>query len=110
MDAGNNLREELQDAGVMANLAIASICRRRDKAAEQKGLKVAYILNSLKRPEEIDCLRDVYGPSVFIISAYSPRESRVGRLAMRLAEQQHENQSTQYRGKAEELISRDEKE
>jgi hypothetical protein len=32
MDAGNKLREKLQDAGVLANLAIASIRRRRDKA------------------------------------------------------------------------------
>jgi len=110
MDAGNKLREDLQDASAMAKLAIASIRRRRDKAAEEKCLKVAYILNSLKRPEEIDHLRSVYGPSVFIISAYSPRESRVGRLAMRLAEQQHENSSAKYRGPAEELISRDEKE
>jgi hypothetical protein len=54
MDAGNNLREKLQDAGVLANLAIASIRRRRDKAGSDEGRKVAYILNSLKRPEEID--------------------------------------------------------
>jgi deoxycytidylate deaminase len=64
----------------------------------------------LKRPEEIDCLREIYGPSVFIISAYSPRAARVNRLASQLAERQHENQSTAYRGKAEELITRDENE
>jgi deoxycytidylate deaminase len=110
MDAGNKLREKLQDAGVLANLAIASIRRRRDKAGPEDGRKVAYILNSLKRPEEIDSLRRIYGPSVFIISAYSPRAARVNRVATLLAERQHENQSTAYRGKAEELITRDENE
>jgi len=110
MDAGNNLRAKLQDAGVLANLAIASIRRRRDKAGPEEERKVAYLLNSLKRPEEIDCLRRIYGPSVFIISAYSPRAARVNRLATLLAERQHENQSTAYRGKAEVLITRDENE
>ncbi len=110
MDAGNNLRAKLEDGGVLAKLAIASIRRRRDKAVSEEGLKVAYILNSLKRPEEIDCLREIYGPSVFIISAYSPRSARVDKLASRLAERQHENQSTAYRGQAEELITRDENE
>jgi deoxycytidylate deaminase len=110
MDAGNRLREKLQDGSVLARLAIASIRRRRDKAGPEDGRKVAYILNSLKRPEEIDCLREIYGPSVFIISAYSPRTARVNRLASQLAERQHDNQSTAYRGKAEELITRDENE
>jgi deoxycytidylate deaminase len=110
MNAGNNLRKRLNDAGAMANLAIASIRRRRDKACGEDPIKVAYILNSLKREEEIDRLREVYGPAVFIIAAYSPRESRVGRLAMKLAEQQHDNQSQRYRANAERLIARDENE
>jgi deoxycytidylate deaminase len=110
MDAGNRLRERLQDGSVLARLAIASIRRRRDKAGSEDRRKVAYILNSLKRPEEIDCLREIYGPSVFIVSAYSPRAARVNRLASLLAERQHDNQSTAYRGKAEELITRDENE
>jgi len=110
MDAGNNLRDKLQDAGVLAKLAIASIRRRRDKAGKEEGRRVAYILNSLKRSEEINCLRGIYGPSVFIVSAYSPRASRVNRLATLLAERQHDNQSSAYRGRAEELITRDENE
>lgn len=110
MDAGNNLRKTLCDGSVLAKLAIASIRRRRDKAGPEEGRRVAYIFNSLKRPEEIDCLRKIYGPSVFIISAYSPRAARVSRLATLLAERQHENQSTEFRAKAEQLITRDENE
>jgi deoxycytidylate deaminase len=110
MDAGNRLRETLKDPGVLSRLAIASIRRRRDKAGREEGRKVAYILDSLKRAEEIDCLRSIYGTSVFIISAYSPRASRVSRLATMLAERQHDNQSVAYRGKAEQLIGRDESE
>src|ERR1700690_2534539 len=40
MDAGNKLRDKLQDAGVLANLAIASIRRRRDKAGPEEERKV----------------------------------------------------------------------
>lgn len=110
MDAGNRLREELEDCAAMANLAIASMRRRRDKAGKDAPPRVAYILNSLKRQEEISQLRKVYGASVFIVAAYSPRESRVTRLAKRLAEQQHDNQSVTHRPKAETLILRDENE
>ncbi len=110
MDAGNKLRETLGDAGVLAKLAIASIRGRGDKAGKDERRKVAYIFNSLKRPEEIDCLRGIYGPSVFIVSAYSTRASRVDRLATLLAERQHDNKSSAYRGRAEVLITRDENE
>lgn len=74
MDAGNDLREKLQRNDAVAALAIANISDLR-KEEEAKGLRMkrAYILHSLKRPEEIKLLREVYGSTFFVISAYAPR-------------------------------------
>jgi deoxycytidylate deaminase len=112
MDAGNNLREKLQRNDAVAALAIANISdlRKEQVTAKSFRLKRAYILHSLKRPEEIKLLREVYGSTFFVISAYAPRSSRVDRLASQLAERQHKNQSNAMRSLAEKLILRDESE
>jgi deoxycytidylate deaminase len=112
MDAGNNLREKLHRNDAVAALAIANISdlRKEQAAAKSFPLKRAYILHSLKRPEEIKLLREVYGSTCFVISAYAPRSSRVDRLASQLAERQHKNQSNAMRSLAEKLILRDESE
>jgi deoxycytidylate deaminase len=112
MDGGNKLRQDMNRADAMAALAMSSIRRRRKKneAATEKVEKRAYILTSLKRSEEVDLLRSVYGASVSIVSGYSPRSFRVGRLASQLAEKEHHNQIAAHRGRAEELILRDESE
>jgi deoxycytidylate deaminase len=110
MDGGNKLRKDMKRADAMAALAMSSIRRRRAKnaAAKEPVQKRAYILTSLKRPEEVELLRSVYGASVSIIAAYSPRSARVDRLASQLAERQHHNQISQHRAEAEVLILRDE--
>jgi len=63
----------------MAALAIASIRRRREKnqEAEKKNERRGYILSSLKRPEEVTLLRDIYGASVFIIALSKIRRGRM---------------------------------
>jgi hypothetical protein len=50
--------------------------RRTKKQNKEQNEKRAYILTSLKRTEEVTLLRDVYGASFFVISAYSPRAAR----------------------------------
>jgi len=112
MDAGNKLRADLGRADAMAALAMLAIVKFRaeNPAPKGKGARRAYILSSLKRPEEIKLLRDVYGASFFAISAYAPRDSRVTRLASLQAERLHENRSAAHRSVAESLILRDESE
>lgn len=112
MKCGNKLRADLKRADAVAGLAIASIKRRRmkNKSVDKLPKKRAYILSSLKRQEEVALLRDVYGASLFIISAYSPRASRVDRLASQLAEREFQNRIATHRGLAEDLILKDENE
>ena len=80
MTAGNKLREQLGQNNALAGLAIARI--RDVRELERKKLSknqsevtkpVAYVLSSLKRPEEVELLRLIYGPTFFAIAAYSPR-------------------------------------
>ncbi len=112
MDGGNKLRKDMERADAMAALAMSSIRRRRQKneVASQQVEKRAYILSSLKRSEEVELLRSVYGASVSIVAGYSPRSARVDRLASQLAEKAHQNQIGPHRAKAESLILRDESE
>lgn len=43
---------------------------------EQVIPKTAYVIRQLKRPEEVDILRKIYGRQFILISAYGPSESR----------------------------------
>jgi deoxycytidylate deaminase len=109
---GNGLRERLRRPDAFAALAMASIRRRREKneTAATKDERRAYILRSLKRPEEVELLKDVYGASLFVISAYAPRAERVDRMATQLAEKEFRNRRADHRSEAERLIRTDESE
>lgn len=70
--------------------------------------RVAYILHQLKRPEEVKCLREVYGPAFILIAISTPRAQRVENLALRIAQSRHVYHTARYRAAAEYLIRRDE--
>jgi deoxycytidylate deaminase len=40
----------------------------------------AYIIRQLKRPEEVELLRSVYGRQFILVSAYSPQDARLKRI------------------------------
>ncbi len=82
MDAGDALRKKLKVGGVMAALAISVIKEIRKDYPESR--RVAYILRSLKHPGEVELLREVYGPALYVLSVYEDKKSRVRRLAQRL--------------------------
>ena len=97
----------------MAMLAVASIRNERRKKCEDPDLRLprtAYILRSLKRPEEVVTLRSIYSSSFILVSAYSRREDRVDNLAAKIASSHNAFQKINYRAYAEGLINKDEKE
>lgn len=107
MKAGNKLRKNLDQNFAMVALGIELIRKkRRIKGPERR----AYIIRSLKRPEEVELLRTVYGPAAFVVSVYSPRKDRVDRMASILAENAHLNTKGAMPPEAEALINRDENE
>jgi len=119
MNAGTTVRKfyKRPDAVILKGLSGVRAARRRSNSnltlgenedpAEIPVDDIAFVFNSLKRPEEVDTLRRVYGQSFFLIGAYAPRESRVITLAKRIADSRNKQNSEEFRPQAEELIEKD---
>jgi len=113
MTAGNELRRLMERGDTLAMLAVGAIREFRqvkNGKPDQPLTRHAYILKSLKHPDEVRTLRNIYGPSFYLVAAYSPRETRKRTLAQKLAASEHSLQSGQYFEKAEKLMKRDESE
>jgi len=111
MDAGNDLRKKTTN-DVMARLGVVRIriARQREgdeNSENQPRTRTAYILNSLKRPEEVTTLREIYGSAFFLVSAYASRERRRDALAARIAKSKN-IEMRECLWMAEKLIERDE--
>lgn len=78
MKAGNELRRLSQRPEIMAIQAAAWIAQRRPP--DEVHARRVHILRSLKRSEEVEFLRRLYGPRFVLISVYVPRERRVAAL------------------------------
>ena len=70
----------------------------------------AYIFRSLKHPEEVGVLREIYGRLFFLISAYSPKSKREDMLKRIIARSHGDSDEEKYREMAVHLINRDEEE
>ena len=108
MTLGTNLRIKTKQADIVGRLGIAKIrAIREEKTGDRRepASRVAYIIRSFKRPEEVDLYRDVYGKAFTLISVYSPRSARIKHMERKFSK------SAQIRKKAEEcaveLINRD---
>lgn len=106
MTAGTQFRETLERGDALAALAVGQIRIERGDAPRERH---CYVLRSLKHPAEVDALRSVYGDQFIAVAVHAPREERVLALARRIAETRSERSDDQ-RGRAEELIARDENE
>ncbi len=116
MSAGNKLCETLGREDAMAVLSIIKIQTLRAEANTEKGRDVgaplirhAYIVNSLKRSEEITLLRQVYGDAFVLLGAYTSRDQRVAFLASKVAASKNK-EAAQCVHIAERLMNRDESE
>lgn len=74
MDAGNEARRKTSKGDFLVLAAINKIFQYRKEDEPIKG--VAHILRSLKHPDEVDTLRQVYGAGFFLIGAYSHYNTR----------------------------------
>jgi cytidine deaminase len=111
MSAGNLIREQTKRGDAMALLAIAAIKnirRARTGDPNKPDRKIAYVLRSLKNPEEIKTLRKVYGRGFIQVSAHSPRHLRRESLARAIARSHRASETKKFLPVAETLIGRDE--
>lgn len=116
-DAGNELREKL---GAPAALALAAVGEIRAIRDEKTGLtgnrqeplpRVAYLIRSLKTPEEVSTLKELYGDRFVLFSAYAARDSRVDHLARVIADSSSSRtDEAMARSTAERLVARDDAE
>lgn len=82
MDAGDALRKRLRTASALAVIAAMFVRRVRVK----QNAKHAFIFDSLKHPDELSTLRQLYGDALFCVSVFSPKATRILRLAQRIAQ------------------------
>lgn len=86
MTGGNKLRELAGSGEILALWAVSELYRDRLSSATHVSSKTdrayrhAYILRSIKHPDEVRALRGVYGPGFFLISVSASRSSRIAYL------------------------------
>lgn len=109
MDAGDELCGHYKSGGIISVLAMDEMGKRREsRKPGNKG--VAYILKSIKRSEEVNALRQVYGSGFYLIGIYSSRENRKNNLAAEITHKAGKVKSDDFLLEAEGLIIRDQEE
>ncbi|MBP2851119.1 anti-phage dCTP deaminase [Dickeya oryzae] len=79
MTAGNELREKSKNNAILSMAVSALISSHRDKEASgipKPKSRKAYIIHSLKHPDEVNLLRDIYTNGFYLIGVYSDEERR----------------------------------
>ncbi len=91
MSLGNDFRKKLGSGYALALLSIIQIRRLRDEYNSKRNLPEnqpipfrAYVFNSLKRKEEVERFREVYGDSFHLIGAYSRVDQRETDLKLKI--------------------------
>ena len=107
MTAGNAFREAMRRGDALSMLAVGAIGALRSKFVQKKR---AFILRSLKHPDEVKSLRNIYGPAFVLFSINSSRTTRVENLAKKFNKSHGGFVSADYRSVAENLINRDQQE
>ena len=115
MDAGNKLRSDAcwarKDAFALLGIHQIALTRLAttgyvDRPADRQ----AYVLRSLKRPEEIDLLRQVYGARFLLLACYAPKGAREAQLKSEIRASRIKPIRKKPVYDAEELMRRDERE
>jgi len=113
MTAGNELRERWQRPDAMALLAVNRIALERRKITGDERTpadRVAYIVRSFKRPEEIKLLREIYGSRFLVVGVAATEEMRLAYLQKRIGESRVPPHPLAPVHTPEELIARDARE
>jgi len=84
IDAGDRACEEAKCKDFLALAAAAHISETRTVASDggkEPHLKTVHIIRSLKRPEEVSRLREIYRSGFYLISVFAPESRRKKALA-----------------------------
>jgi len=104
MDGGNEACSRAKDDRMLAVMAINDIASRRGEDEEEKPVpmvRTAHLIRSLKRPEEVHLLRQIYRPGFFLIGIADNDDSQLAYLTKEIGLTEEQ---------AKKLIERDEDE
>lgn len=104
---GNELRKKTVP-DVFSYLAIQEIYKRRKSKKWLVSDRRASIIRQLKRPEEVELLRHVYGTNIIFVSCYAPRPVRVKYFADQFISESRARSRTLCESMALDLIAQDE--
>lgn len=118
MTAGDELRGRWRRGDALALAAINDIVATRKAStagtigdgedAQPINLdRTAFVIRSLKTPDELSTLRAVYGPRLFVIAAYSPEDVRIAQLAQEIRDSRGEPNEANWAHQPIDLIKRD---
>lgn len=124
MTAGDDLRQDWDRSDALALHAISDIVATREQVWRDSGEvgeeagrqpapnldRHAFIIRSLKTPDELETLRAVYGPRLVVIAAFSPRDRRLDHLSNAIGDSRSSDDPETWVHRPGELIDRDEKE
>ncbi len=108
MEGGDAIRENSQEGSGVASLIVTAIRASRSDETDQNA-SIAYVIDSLKNPKEIEVLDQLYGRNFYSISIYSSKEDRTLFLANKIARSRRQALHDQHYEDAEDLIERDQK-
>lgn len=108
MNMGDSIRGKLSDSAVIADLAMYLMAAARQTLSETTDRRVAWVIQSLKRPEEVARLREVYGPRFVLIGLHVPEPIRK-RHAARQRQRWANVTSASFDSETTEDLRRDEK-
>ncbi len=115
MDAGNEIRRVIGHADAMARIALSEIhnVRRTLNNDKDEGVPAeghCFIVSSLKRAEELETLRRLFGQRVLLASVYEPKLARIDNLCRNIARSRNSPNPESFCDVAEEIVATDQKE
>jgi hypothetical protein len=115
IEIGNMLCSEAQQKDMVARLGLNEIRETRKKITGDKNVpsntyRIAYIVRSLKRPEEVEFFRNIYGKAFSLVSVYAPRAKRITMLAGKFRSKTEDNNLRNPQELATRIVDRDYKE
>lgn len=106
MNAGDRLRTNAGRADAVVSLGVRQVDDIREKHYEED-VPLAFIFHSLKTPEEVETLRDIYRENFFLVSAYSSKKKRLEVLKKKIGDSRDSLNYQNHTQEAEDLIERD---
>lgn len=114
ISACNAIRAKSNSNDFFASYAIQKIIDLRSAETGKPTIpakRMVYIIDQLKRPEEAEALRSVYGKQFILVSCHMPMDKRLDTLSRKIAEgHASAPKSKEWRHEASTLIERDDKE